>query len=173
MLETTIHETTIHEPVDLIPEYAGWLSRLEMTREAVSYCCFHRLGRDQALAERVGLEVAAGLLARPKVFQYYGLPFSGRVAHLTEMAIARATSGRPAGPCTWAMVQEAIAGLTPEQQEVVVHTCIEGCDDGELAAALSCDETEAQRRREDTLARLEASSELVLPVSEHRSRRAQ
>jgi hypothetical protein len=180
MLETmTLHDPaglqtmTVHDPAGLLPEYADWLSRLQMTRESVAYCCFHRLGRDSALAERVSVEVAAGLLARPKVFQYYGLPFSGRIAHLTEMGIARATAGRPGGRCTWTVVHEALAALTLEQQEVVVQICVEGCDDDALAAVLGCDEAEAQRRREDALVRLEACSELVLPVSEHRGRHVQ
>lgn len=165
MLETT----TPPEPA-LLPEYEAWLSRVRMICESVAYCCFHRLGRDAALAERVSVEVAAGLLARPKVFQFYGLPFSGRVAHLTERGIARASAGEDGGRCAWPVVHAALTELTLEEQEVVVHVCVEGCDDDALHAALGCDELEAARRREATLARLEACSELVLPVSEHRSR---
>ncbi|MEA2127823.1 MAG: hypothetical protein QOJ85_714 [Solirubrobacteraceae bacterium] len=169
MLETM----TMNESAQLLPEYADWLDRVRMTRESVAYCCFHRLHRDAALAERVSVEVLAGLLARPKVFQYYGLPFSGRIAHLTEMAIGRATERLPGGACTWAVLEEALVGLPLEQQEVVVQVCVEGCDDGDLAAILGCAEAEAQRRCEETLARLEQCSALVLPVNAHRSPRVQ
>lgn len=163
---------TTNESAGLLPKYADWLHRVEMTRESVAYCCFHRLGRNQALAERVSIEVTAGLLARPKVFQYYGLPFSGRIAHLTEMGIERAAAGRPGGKCTWQVLRQALAGLTIVQQEVVVQICVEGCDDDALAAAIGCDEAEAQHHREDALARLHECSEMVLPVSEHRTRHA-
>lgn len=166
MLKTMITS----ESAELLPEYADWLSRVCMTRESVAYCCLYRLGGNAALAERVSVEVVAGLLARPRVFQYYGLPFSGRLAHLTEMAIGRATAGRRGGRCTWQVVHESLAGLAPEQQEVVIRICVEGCDDDALAALLGCEDTEAQRRCEETLGRLEACSELVLPVREHRSR---
>ena len=74
-------------------EYEAWLTRVEMTREAIANCCRFRLDHDVALAERVSVEVIAGLLARPRVFQYFGLPFSGRVAHLTEVGLARAQEG--------------------------------------------------------------------------------
>jgi hypothetical protein len=169
MLETM----TTNESGRLLAAYADWLGRIRMTRESVAYCCFHRLRRNASLAERVSLEVVAGLLARPKVFQYYGLPFSGRVAHLIEMAIDRATANTPGGTCSWPVVEAALVGLPREQQEVVVQICVEGCDDGDLAGVLGCEETEAQRRRAQALARLEECSELVLPVSAHRSRRVQ
>ncbi|HUR85475.1 MAG TPA: hypothetical protein VMY78_09030 [Solirubrobacteraceae bacterium] len=163
----------MNESGRLLPEYADWLNRVRMTRESVAYCCFHRLQRNAELAERVSVEVAAGLLARPKIFQYYGLPFSGRVAHLTEMAIARATEDIPGGACTWPMLEQALAALPAEQQEVVVQLCVEGCDDADLATALGCEESEAQRRRDESLARLEQCSALVVPLSTHRSRRVQ
>lgn len=169
MLETM----AINDSDRLLPEYADWLSRVRMIRESVAYCCFHRLQRNAVLAERVSVEVVAGLLARPKIFQYYGLPFSGRVAHLTEMAIARAAEDIPGGACTWPMLEEALAALPAQQQEVAVQLCVEGCDDADLATALGCEESEAQRRREETLARLERCSALVLPVNAHRSRRVQ
>ena len=163
----------MNESARLLPEFADWLDRVRMTRESVAYCCFHRLQRNAALAERVSVEVLAGLLARPKVFQYYGLPFSGRIAHLTEMALGRAADGTPGATCTWPVLEEALAGLPLEQQEVVLQICVEGCDDDDLAAALGCEEAEAQRRREETLTRLEQCSALVLPVNAHRSRHVQ
>lgn len=164
---------TMNESARLLPEYADWLERVKMTRESVAYCCFHRLQRDASLAERVSVEVIAGLLARPKVFQYYGLPFSGRIAHLTEMAIARATADTPGGTCTWPVLQAALEALSFEQQEVVVQICVEGCEDDDLATTLGCSEAHARRLRDVTLAWLKQCSELVLPVNAHRSRRAQ
>jgi hypothetical protein len=152
-------------PATLLPDYEAWLERVRMTHDAVAYCCFHRLGRNRVLAEQVGVEVVAGLLARPKVFQYFGLPFSGRVAHLAEAAIARAAQGLPGRSCAWAVLHDGLTGLTHEEQEVVVLTCVEGYDDMRLAAALGCAEERAQRRREAALERLQQLARLALPTT--------
>ena len=42
-------------------------------------------------------DVVAGLIERPRVFKHFGLPFSGRVAHLAELAIVEARAGRSTG----------------------------------------------------------------------------
>lgn len=149
----------------LLPDYEAWLERVRMTHDAVAYCCFHRLGRNRVLADQVGVEVVAGLLARPKVFQYFGLPFSGRVAHLAEAGIARAAGGPGGRSCTWAALRDGLAGLTHEEQEIVVLACVEGYDDAHLAAALGCCEERAQRRREATFERLQEMSRLALSTT--------
>lgn len=149
----------------LLPAYAEWLERVDMTRESIAYCCFHRLNRDRPAAERVSITVIAGLLARPRVFQYFGLPFSGRVAHLAEQGIAEALRGVQRRQCSWATLRTELVRLTPAEQEVVVLTCVEGHDNAQLAAALHCDETTAQERREHALARLRRCAELAAPAS--------
>jgi len=135
-------------------EYAAWLERVDMTRESIANCCVHRLHGDRVAAERVSIEVIGGLLARPRVFQYFGLPFSGRVAHLAELGLARARDGVVLDGCSWAVLREALAGLPAEDRETVVLACVEGYDDARLAEALGCDEAAARARRERALARL-------------------
>ncbi len=161
---------TSHSPETemLVPAYAEWLERVEMTRESIAYCCFHRLQRDRAAAERVSVAVVAGLLARPRVFQYFGLPFSGRVAHLAELGIADAVRGVQRRQCTWATLRDELVDLTPEEQEVVVLTCVEGYDDARLAATLHCDEETAHQRREHALEQLRRCAELAVPATTRR-----
>lgn len=154
---------TSSRPEALLPAYAEWLERVEMTRESIGYCCFHRLNRDRALAERVSVGVVAGLLARPLVFQYFGLPFSGRVAHLAEQGIARAAQGMRDQVCAWEVLRGELLTLAPQEQEVVVYACVEGYDDPELAAALHCDEESARRRRDEVVERLRRCAEPALP----------
>jgi DNA-directed RNA polymerase specialized sigma24 family protein len=138
----------------LVREYEAWLERLRMTYEALTNCCYYRLEGDRGAAERVSMRVITGLLAKPKIFQYYGLPFSGRVAHLGELGIAEARSSvLPAGS-TWAELRATLTQLSPGEREVIVLACIDGRDDAGLAAALECDERTAAARREATLRHL-------------------
>ncbi|MDN5856734.1 MAG: hypothetical protein L0K86_28635, partial [Actinomycetia bacterium] len=65
----------IGEVPALVAEYAAWLDRVRATYEAVRYTCAHRLA-DPALAEQVSVQVVAGMVARPAVFRYFGLPYS-------------------------------------------------------------------------------------------------
>ena len=37
--------------------------------------------------------MVAGLIARPQVFRYFGLPYSGRIAKLAEARLAEAAAG--------------------------------------------------------------------------------
>ncbi|WP_214367233.1 hypothetical protein [Pseudonocardia sp. H11422] len=132
-------------------EYAEWVDRVRATFEAVQYTCSHRLA-DPGLAEQVGVQVIAGLVSRPTVFRYFGLPYSGRIARLAETRIAEADSGRLATVCGWAELRERLDGVPEEHREVLVAACIRGEDLPTLAAGLSCDEQEANARREATLA---------------------
>jgi hypothetical protein len=136
--------------VPLLPEYRGWLDRVAATYSAVAYTCAHRLG-DRELGAAVGARVVAGLLARPTVFQYFGLPYSGRIAHLAEDLIARAAAGGLSAVDGWPELSTRLGGVPAEHQRVLVLTCVQGCDDAELAAALGCAQDEARRRRAGTL----------------------
>lgn len=151
-------------PQDLLPGYEGWLERLSATYNAVAYCCRHRL-RNRVAAECVSVEVVAEMLARPRVFGYYGLPFSGQVGRLAEPRIARARRGTPVAVGDWGW-EELLANLrsvSKDHQEVFVLTCIEGYSDPEIAGALGCDEDAARLRREDTLDLLRGLSETIVP----------
>jgi hypothetical protein len=121
-------------------EYQAWLERLRMTYESVAHCCYYRLEHDRGAAERVSMRVIAGLLAKPRVLQYHGLPFSGRVSHLAQVGIAEWQRGEVPAGSTW--------------EEIVVLTCVDGRDDTRLAAALGCDEPVAAARREAAFRRL-------------------
>ena len=135
-------------------EYQAWLERLRMTYESVVHCCYYRLEHDRGAAERVSMRVIAGLLAKPRVLQYHGLPFSGRVSHLAQVGIAEWQSGELLAGSTWEEVRAALEQLSRDEKEIVVLTCVDGRDDARLAAALGCDEPVAAARREATLRRL-------------------
>jgi DNA-directed RNA polymerase specialized sigma24 family protein len=143
------------QQVDVEREYEAWLVRLSQTYASVMHCCRYRLG-SPALAERVAVEVIAGLIARPKVWQYFGLPFSGRVAKLTEGSLADAAErgARSPGGLRFDELHDALAALPPPDRARFVEVCIEGRDDVALAVALRCDEEAARRGWEETLARL-------------------
>lgn len=132
-------------------EFGQWLDRVRATFRAVRYTCTHRL-LDPALAEQVSVQVVAGLVARPGVFRYFGLPFSGRIARLAEARIAEADAGELATVCPWAELRERLVRLPEVHREVLVVTCVRGSGVETLAAALECDEAAAERRHEEMLA---------------------
>jgi hypothetical protein len=141
-------------------EFAEWLERVRATFEAVTYTCAHRLA-DPALAEQVGVQVVAGMVARPKVFRYFGLPYSGRIARLAVARIAEADAGGLATVCGWTELRERLARMPAEHRDVLVATCVRGEDTETLAAQLRCDEPTAARRHEAMLAYV---GELVRPA---------
>lgn len=144
---------------ELAREFAHWFERVRATFEAVQYTCAHRLA-DPALAEQVGVQVVAGMIARPGVFRYFGLPFSGRIARLAEARIAEADAGDLATVCGWAELRDRVLAMPREHGDVLVVTCVRGGDVEELAAALCCDRTVAESRHEAMLAFV---GELVRP----------
>ncbi|MDQ3387438.1 MAG: hypothetical protein M3475_07575 [Actinomycetota bacterium] len=147
---------------DLLPGYEEWLERLSATYNAVAYCCRHRL-RDRAAAEYVSAEVVAEMLARPKVFGYYGLPYSGQIGRLAEPRIDRARQGAPMDSgSNWRELLARLRSVPKEHQTVFVLTCIEGNTDPEIAAALGCDEDTAKLRRERTMSLLRELSESIV-----------
>ncbi|GLZ56208.1 hypothetical protein [Actinomycetospora sp. NBRC 106378] len=134
---------------DLVPAYAEWIDRVTATYEAVSYTCRVRLG-DPAVAEGVAVHVAGGLVARPGVFRYWGLPYSGRIAKLAEAGIEDALAGR-ARRGSFGALRDDLTDLPPALQTVFVLCCVEGVDDDELAAACACDVPDAAQRRATVL----------------------
>jgi hypothetical protein len=147
---------------DLLTDYEGWLERISATYESVAYCCFYRL-RDRALAEQVSVQVVAGLIGRPKIFKYFGLPYSGRIGRLAERRIAQARQGTLAMGGDWPELFAALVAMPTVNQEVLHLACVLGYDDAELATALECDEEEARIRRKHTIGYLEELSRRTLP----------
>jgi hypothetical protein len=135
-------------PVDA--DFAEWLERVRATYEAVRYTCTHRLA-DPALAGPVAVQVAAGLVARPAIFRYFGLPFSGRIAKLAEARIAEADAGDLASVCGWDELRTRLEEMPARHREALVVTCIRG---ESLAAALSIDDATAEARHESMLAHM-------------------
>lgn len=131
-------------------EFDEWLERVVALFEAVRFTCRHRLA-DPALAEQVGVQVVAGMVARPTVFRYFGLPFSGRIAKLAEGLIAAADAGELVTVCGWPELRDRITDLPQEHRAVLVVTCLRGGDVEDLAAVLSCDEAVAEGRHEAML----------------------
>jgi DNA-directed RNA polymerase specialized sigma24 family protein len=157
------HEVATRSEQDLLPGYAEWLERLSATYNSVAYCCFHRL-RDREAAKRVSVEVVAEMLARPRVFRYFGLPFSGQVGRLAEPRIAEARQGTTVGDSEqgWEELLVRLRSVSKEHQEVFVLTCTEDHTDPDVAVALGCDEDTARVRRENTINLLQELSESVL-----------
>ncbi|MGH3765201.1 MAG: hypothetical protein ACRDS0_01545 [Pseudonocardiaceae bacterium] len=149
-------------PTPLLPEYQAWMERVGATYDAMTYTCHHRLG-DRRLAERVSAQVLAGLLAKPMVFRYFGLPYSGRIARLAEARLAEAREGRLADVGSWPELLARLTGLPLEHQEVFVLTCVRGDDDGQLAANLGCDAHTASLRRHSTMEYLRGLATCALP----------
>lgn len=131
-------------------EFDEWLERVRATFEAVRFTCTHRLN-DPSLAEQVSVQVVAGMVSRPAVFRYFGLPYSGRIARLAETRIAEANAGGLATVCGWDELRGRIAALPVAHREALVVTCLRGGDVEELAAVLGCDEPTAEYRHESML----------------------
>lgn len=132
-----------------------------MTYGSVVNCCASRL-RDRSLGEAAGLTILIGLLSRPKVFQYFGLPYSGRIAHLAEPEIARlkelrpsSPAGAPAGIQRWHQIRERLNSVPAWQQTVFVRACIDGYSGKQLAEALGCDEQDAAARLDEVMRLIE------------------
>jgi hypothetical protein len=146
----------------LLPEYAAWVERVCATHDAITYTCHYRLG-NRCLAEQVGAQVLAGLLSKPTVFRYFGLPYSGRIARLAEARLAEAREGRLADVGSWPELLRGLTGLPLEHQEVLVLTCVRGDDDGQLALNLGCDAPTAALRRHSTMEYMRRLAASALP----------
>jgi hypothetical protein len=134
----------------LRPEYQAWLDRVDATYQAVGYTCGHRL-HDRELGDRVSAAVVAGLVTRPGVFRYQGLPFSGRIATLAEARLAEAAAGRlPPGPA-WSRLRAALTQVSPDAQDVFVLSCVHGHPTEQIAEALGCGPEDASLRCADVL----------------------
>jgi hypothetical protein len=131
-------------------EYAEWLERVHRTYESVRYTCAHRLG-DPVAASSVAVQVTAGLVARPRVFRYFGLPYSGRIASLAEGLIAEAGRGVVAEVCSWAQLESGLLALPKEHRRVIVAACVRDGDTQALARELGCDEQSVAARVDSTL----------------------
>lgn len=144
-----------------LPEYEEWLERLTMTYEAVAHCCAARLS-DRTLGERASLQVIGGLIERPRVFRFYGLPFSGRVAHLAELAMVQVKAQAAPGGGQWPELRSQLSELGLEDQRTFVLTCVDGVEDETLASVLACDEPTAHRRRESVIELMQTMCQAIL-----------
>jgi hypothetical protein len=127
-------------------EFAEWVYRLQCTYRAVAFTCRHRLS-NPAHAESLAVWVVAGLLERPTVFRYFGLPFSGRIAALAENMLAEAEAGNPPAPADWSELENRVLSIPDHHRKVLISVCLNGDDIDTLAAKLGCDTEEAIRRR--------------------------
>jgi DNA-directed RNA polymerase specialized sigma24 family protein len=134
-------------------EYDEWLERVRSTYESVFFTCSHRLG-DRRTAAQVSVQVVIGLLAKPTVFQYFGLPYSARIAHLAEERIAAARAGMLVPTVEWADLFDRLRELPEEHREILVLACVRGYDDAQLADACGVPPETASQRRDGALRRL-------------------
>ena len=161
MTDTPVAGTRLgHRPDDLAAEWDAWRERVRATYEAVEYTCAHRLA-DAVLAGPVAVQVVAGLIARPQVFRYFGLPYSGRIAKLAESRLAEAAAGELASVCGWADLSARLDTVPREYRDALVVTCVRGEDDAALAAVRGTDEAAAAAIRAAMLAFVR---ELVRPA---------
>jgi DNA-directed RNA polymerase specialized sigma24 family protein len=116
----------------------------------------------------VSAAVVAGLVRRPGVFRYQGLPFSGRIATLAETLLAEAREGRlPAGP-EWSQLRVALTRVPPDVQEVFVLSCVHGRDVLEVAADLGCGRDAASSRCAEALRLMRELASQPVPGSPDR-----
>ncbi len=162
-LPTGTDSAAAPEPA-LVPAYQEWLTRLTMTYDAVLHCCQPRLDEPEQ-AHSVALAVILGLLAKPKVFQYFGLPYSGRIAHLAEEQLAEIRRGvkhqSRAPQTSWRELLDRLQRMPALEQRAFVLTCVEGYDGSRTATTLGCTEAEAQALLERALSRLEEARSLA------------
>lgn len=118
-----------------VEEYEHWLGRLRSTYESVTFACLHRL-HDRALAESVGVHVVAGMLSRPGVFRFHGMPYSARIGHIAEDRIAAAKEGRLEPSEGWELLIGRLQKLPRSQREVVVLGYVHGLDPEAMAEHL-------------------------------------
>ncbi|GAA4846758.1 hypothetical protein ACFQ34_32515 [Pseudonocardia benzenivorans] len=144
--------------------YRDWIARVTSTYEAIHYTCAHRLN-EPSLAGQVAVQVVAGLIARPMVFRYFGLPYSGRIATLAEGYIADAEAGNLTLVGEWPRLYARLREVPAEHQEVFVGVCVAGDDLAGLAERLGCDEREAAPRRTATLELMRDLASAFLPES--------
>jgi hypothetical protein len=149
-------------PASLPSEYAAWMERVCATHDAITYTCHHRLG-NRSLAEQVSAQVLAGLLTKPTIFRYFGLPYSGRIARLAEARLTEAREGRLADVGSWPELLRGLTVLPLEHQEVIVLACVHGDDDGQLASNLGCDAHTAALRRHSTMEYMRDLAACALP----------
>ncbi len=131
---------------DVLIEYDQWLERIDATYRSVAFCCWHRLG-DRVAADEVSAQVVAHLVAKPAVFRYFGLPFSGRIARSAERGIAQAKEGTLPTSRGWPCLIGRLQQVPLEHREILVLACIDNLDDTALAEALGCDTQAAQDRK--------------------------
>lgn len=127
------------DAAELAEEFEGWVRRLEMTYRAVRYTCGHRLG-DLDAGGRISAHVVASMLAKPNVFRYSGLPFSGRIARVAEpmllAAAADPASFDPGPPTTWAQIEDGVRALPTAARHAFVGLIVLDSTEDDLAAVL-------------------------------------
>ena len=147
----------------LLSDYQSWIDRVRATHDAIEYTCRHRL-TDARAASQVSVQVVAGLVAKPGVFRYYGLPFSGRIARLAEARLAEAAQGQLRAVCEWPELLDELGRVPPEHQRVLVLTCVHGCDDEQLATEMGCDVPAARIQRANTMTYMQQLAARGLPA---------
>jgi hypothetical protein len=152
-----MQETLTVEPPTVVPAYLAWLERFEATYRSVAFCCWHRLG-DQALADQVSALVVSALLSRPRIFRQWGLPYSGRLAHLAEEQIAAAKAERLLPGNDWDHLLTELLAFDELEQQAFVMVCIEAFDDHQIARELACEVPEVVALRKRLTTRLSAAS---------------
>jgi DNA-directed RNA polymerase specialized sigma24 family protein len=105
----------------------------------VLFTCTSRLNGDRAAAAHIAVQVVAGMVSRPSVFRYFGLPYSGRIARLAENLLAQAHAGTlRTAAYRWPDLYARLQRLAPPHRDVLVLTCVRGVDIAALAEHLGC-----------------------------------
>lgn len=142
-------------------EYDEWLERVRTTYESVEFTCRHRL-RDPALAHTVSMYVLAGMLARPGIFRHYGLPYSGRIAHLAEERIAAAEHSPVADMPDWRQVRTWLQDVPDDARRMFVLTHVHGNDTARIALLLDAPIDRVEQQRDDATSMITAISAKIV-----------
>jgi DNA-directed RNA polymerase specialized sigma24 family protein len=134
-------------------EYEEWLDRVRSTYEAVSFTCVHRLG-DRHLADQVSAQVVAGMISKPGVVRFFGLPYSARIGHLAEDRIAAARAGQSYPTIDWSDLLRNLREIPQQQRRVFVLSCVRGSGPQEIAEELGVSVSAARELRDDVLRRM-------------------
>jgi DNA-directed RNA polymerase specialized sigma24 family protein len=111
------------------------------------------------------MHVLAGMLAKPSIFRYFGLPYSGRIAHLAEECIAAAKEGSLKSTAEWHEVATWLRQLPDNLRQLFALSCVLGFSQPKIAAILRVSPELVESECIDALNEIASiSSRIISPV---------
>lgn len=116
-------------------EFQHWLDRVRDTHDAVRFTVGHRLHGDWERAEAVSIQVVVEMLAKPRVFRYQGLPYSGRIGAVAESILA-GPAERAAELPDWPTLTSYLEQMSPQLRPVLIGAFVDGLDDEHISSQI-------------------------------------